>query len=122
MKISSDEIIIDLRISDSDSYETGALNNLEQLIHLLKCSFRAIAHSQSPSLVFRRKGDADFECWIEADERGGVYLSPQIPTITTTAPGELDPYRSVSCLIMNRLRRWSKEHPKGEFLEIPIHF
>ena len=108
---------IDLLISDS--YESEDLNNVETLIHVLKCSFGAIAHSQSPRLVFKRTGDAAFECWVQGNE--GVFLTPQISLITTTGEG-LDPYRTVACAIMIRLRRWNEEQPEGESLEVPIHF
>jgi hypothetical protein len=110
--------VFPIDLSISDSYESEDLNNVETLIHVLKCSFGALAHSQSPRLVFKRKGDAAFECWVQGNE--GFYLKPQI-SIPTTGEG-LDPYRTVACAIMIRLRRWNEENKEETTLEIPIHF
>ena len=110
---------IDLSISDSDSYEPEVLNNVEQVIHVLKCTSGAISQSQDPRFVFRRKSDTDFECWIEAND--GVVLKPKMSLITA-APNELDPWRTSAYAIIRGLRKWNKEQPEGESLEIPIHF
>jgi hypothetical protein len=109
---------IDLSISDSDSYEPEVLNNVEQVIHILQCCSAALAQSQDPRFVFRRKSDTAFECWVEAND--GVVLKPT--PLIAAAPNELDPYRTASYSIIRRLRNWNKDFPTGEFLEIPIQF
>ncbi len=109
---------IDLSISDSDSYEPEVLNNVEQVIHILQCCSAALAQSQDPRFVFRRKSDTDFECWIEAND--GVVLKPT--PLITAAPNGLDPYRTAAYAIISRLRKWNKEQHGEESLEIPLHF
>ncbi len=115
MKISSDEIIIDLGLTSEISDA-----NVERLIYLLQTNASTITHAINPELVFNKKSETLFECWVFAEDKG-FYLQPQIPMMTT---GEgLNPYRSASCLVMKQLRKWNKDYPTtGEWLHLPIQF